>query len=396
VDQLARARTADDVRRASRLWTAPSQQIIYADRDGRIGRMIVGRIPLRAGSDGSVPLPANDPAGVWTRDLTEAELPAEHEPASGFVIGANERFESDSGAFISNEWCNPYRAQRLREVLGGLTASGIDDHARLQLDTVSVPGRELQALLLERELHPQSAAGARALQAFATWNCDLSADSAGGAVYGVMIAHLQQALWAPLEDLAPAMLGTKRGPALGAYPRMFAKGIPRILRDLALDDTELLVRNPVLPDTWDELLTDALDIAGTALDDACGERGWAWGEIHRIRIAHGLGFIPGVHGLMSRGPWPSGGDFDTVWQAAHAPKIHNDAAVVGPAQRMVIDLANPDRSRAILCGGQSGHSTSPHYDDQLELWRRGQLRPMPLTAPAVAKLAVRHEQLIPS
>ena len=74
-------------------------------------------LPLRAGSDGSVPLAANDPDGVWVRDLTEDELPAEHDPACGFVIGANEAFESPTGAFISREWCNPYRATRIREVL---------------------------------------------------------------------------------------------------------------------------------------------------------------------------------------------------------------------------------------------------------------------------------------
>jgi penicillin amidase len=39
---------------------------------------------------------------------------------------------------------------------------------------------------------------------------------------------------------------------------------------------------------------------------------------------------------------------------------------------MVIDVGNWDASRFVLPGGQSGHPLSPHYDDQLPLWQRGE------------------------
>jgi penicillin amidase len=44
---------------------------------------------------------------------------------------------------------------------------------------------------------------------------------------------------------------------------------------------------------------------------------------------------------------------------------------------MVIDLADVERSRFVVAGGQSGNPLSPHYDDLLELWVRGDGVPIP-------------------
>ena len=40
--------------------------------------------------------------------------------------------------------------------------------------------------------------------------------------------------------------------------------------------------------------------------------------------------------------------------------------------RAVMDVGRWERSRFVLPGGQSGNPLSPHYDDQLDLWLRGQ------------------------
>ena len=50
-------------------------------------------------------------------------------------------------------------------------------------------------------------------------------------------------------------------------------------------------------------------------------------------------------------------------------------------------------SRWVLPGGQSGNPLSPHYDDQLALWRQGKAFAMPWTreevdAAAVARLKI--------
>lgn len=73
--------------------------------------------------------------------------------------------------------------------------------------------------------------------------------------------------------------------------------------------------------------------------------------------------------LFSIGPFSSGGDAATINMGFYRlsnPYQH----VVGPSLRMVIDVGNWEDSRFILPSGQSGHPFSPHYRDQIDLWRR--------------------------
>jgi penicillin amidase len=44
--------------------------------------------------------------------------------------------------------------------------------------------------------------------------------------------------------------------------------------------------------------------------------------------------------------------------------------------RMIVDLADFERSQTIHATGQSGHPTHPHYDDMIELWQNGRYHPM--------------------
>jgi penicillin amidase len=112
---------------------------------------------------------------------------------------------------------------------------------------------------------------------------------------------------------------------------------------------------------------------------------------HRLRLQHPLGGIPGLGRVANRGPFSAPGDADTVWQTSQFINPNNDHAMVGPSHRHVVDMADIDRSVAVLCGGQSGHPASPHYADQVDLWRRGEVRAAPFTRAAIER-AVRHRQ----
>jgi penicillin amidase len=50
---------------------------------------------------------------------------------------------------------------------------------------------------------------------------------------------------------------------------------------------------------------------------------------------------------------------------------------------MVADTGAWENSRWVLPGGQSGNPLSPHYDDQLPLWQRGEGIPIPWSEDAV-------------
>ena len=71
-------------------WKVPSENIVYADRDGNIGEHSVGLAPLRKKWTGLLPVPG---AGgyEWSGFVPTEELPHQFNPAAGFVATANHK-----------------------------------------------------------------------------------------------------------------------------------------------------------------------------------------------------------------------------------------------------------------------------------------------------------------
>ena len=84
------------------------------------------------------------------------------------------------------------------------------------------------------------------------------------------------------------------------------------------------------------------------------------------------------------GPLAVGGSASTVSKAEYSLFKPYDVTA-GPSMRLIVDLASPHSHLTVIPGGQSGQPFSPHYKDQVELWRRGEYRRVTLgSQPAAA------------
>jgi penicillin G amidase len=89
--------------------------------------------------------------------------------------------------------------------------------------------------------------------------------------------------------------------------------------------------------------------------------------------------------VFNLGPFPCGGDDNTINNASSRPLeplIRPDAI---PSMRTAIDVGNWENSRFVLPGGQSGNPLSPHYGDLLPLWQRGEGVPIAWSQSSVEK-----------
>ena len=123
-----------------------------------------------------------------------------------------------------------------------------------------------------------------------------------------------------------------------------------------------------------ERIPDALAVAAATLREHHGPdpAGWEWGRVRPLRLLHPLGVRRPLDRLFNVGPVSIGGDANTPAQAGVLPlsPLANPAAIAN--QRTVIDLGDPERSRFVLAGGQSGNPLSPHYADLFGHWQRGE------------------------
>jgi len=141
--------------------------------------------------------------------------------------------------------------------------------------------------------------------------------------------------------------------------------------------------------TWESVGARALDEAAAFVAERLGADPscWRWGELHQIRFDHPLGRVRPLDKLFSRGPYGVQGDPNTVFQNSYHPLQPFAVTLPTASYRQVIDLGDLNSSRSTIYGGQCGHPLSPHYDDLIEPWLKGEYHPMLWTRAQVEREA---------
>jgi penicillin amidase len=375
---LVQAGSFEEIREVLRALSCPGQNVVYADVEGTIGYQCTGRYPVRRSGDGSAPVPGWNGEHEWDGWIAYEDLPWSKDPGRGWIVTANDRtHDEDYPHLIGLDMHTGFRAERIAELLGAEPAIDLETSARMQTDTVSLPARRVLPRLLATPARGSDAAGA--LDLLRAWDGDLRADSAAAAVYQVWLGRI-----------AARVLDAERDPE--TFAAYFAWREPFTCAALPA-----LLDGPAPGGgSWDELLAAALEDAVAFLRERLGEdpSAWRWGALHRVRFAHPLARLPVVGASFVAAEHELGGDEQTVLQAGVDARLGFEAVVI-PSWRVVVDLADPDRSMAVLPTGQSGNPASPHWSDQTELWARGELRPCPVSRPAVEAAAERSLWLRP-
>lgn len=360
------ARTPEAFGQALRHWSAPSVNQLYADRDGRIAWFMAGKAPRRPGHDGLLPVPG-DGRFDWAGFLDAEELPRAIDPAEGWFATANEMnlppgYPAEDRK-VGFEWHEPWRATRLRAVLGAQDRHSLADSQALQADVVSEPGLRIARLACAAPAESDDARQAQDL--LRGFDGRLGPDSAAAALVEVLwVRHLRPALIAALVP----------DPALRTL-------IPP-------GDTESLLARLEAMDRPAALLDTALAAAWTTCGELMGAEAsaWAWGRLHRALFAHPLSALGGDEG-WDVGPFPLGGAGACVMHAEY--RTDTFRVTNGASFRMVVDVGAWDASVFVNVPGQSGDPRDPHYRDLGEVWAQQGYAPMPYSPDAVAA-ATRH------
>ena len=385
--QLNKARNWDEFVEAMRLIEAPQLNVAYADVDGNIGTWVTGKVPVRAKGDGMVPAPGWTGEYEWVGEVPFEEMPHTLNPSRGYVLNCNHCLVPDEYPhFLGSVWMNGYRAQRIAEVFSGKSQLGVADFEALQLDFACLPGRQFVNLL--EGLESADPDVQLALNHLRGWDGRLTTDSTGGAVYEV-------ARYSVVRNLIEPGLGselTNRFMGLGFHPLL------HYASEFYGHDTVVMLRQLGDAGSWwvqqaggkEALLERSLKQAVAWLRGELGPnpRDWQWGRIHRASFEHPLGLQKPLNQVFNRGPFAIGGDTDTVCQTAMGPEDPYDNKAWAPSFRQIIDLGDLSRSMAMHPPGQSGHLASPHYDDLIEPWLKGEYYPMLWTRQQVEQGAV--------
>ncbi|HUP38546.1 MAG TPA: penicillin acylase family protein [Vicinamibacterales bacterium] len=377
-DALARATDWTSFVDAVRAFSAPAQNFVYADVDGNIGYAMSGLLPIRTGSDGSLPVPGAPRDADWQSFVEMTQLPAVVNPPSGQFVTANNEVDRGLPYFVTRDWVAPFRSERITQLLGNRRGLDVAAMRQIQADITS-----LSADLILKSIDVPDT-----IKELRTW--DRRVD--GRAVSLVYEAFEEALWWRTFADEMPA-------PLYGRFYRYAANerfaGLHSVIGDARspwFDDRS----TPNVVETRDDTVREAAADALAGLRARFGDpAGWRWDEAHAVKFSHPLsGGGRVLDWFFSRGPVPVAGDSMTVNKTTtdlRRPYATTEAA----SYRQILDVGAWDGSLGVNTTGQSGHPRSPHYFDQNRLWRQGEYRPLPFTRGAVDAATVSTLVLVP-
>jgi penicillin amidase len=370
-----RARSVGEFVQATRTWVAPMQNMVVADKAGRIAVVSPGRLPLRKPENdlrGLAPAPGWEAKYDWAGWVPADQTPREADPPRGWIATANQRIHgSDYPHFVTSEWALPYRQQRIEQLLSAKPKHSLDDLAAIQADVKSLAAPKLlPTLKAVRSMHPLAAAAQSQLQGF---DGEMRADSAAPLIYWVWVRQFTERV---VADKLPAGM------------------FERLLRDLSFRDAieAAVARNDVF---W-------CDVAATPAAESCAQQAdaafsaamdelsarlgsdlakWRWAEVHQARSEHRpFSRVKALAPLFELRV-PTGGDTYTVnvsrvglrADATTGERYLNEHAA---SLRALYDVANPANSRVMHSTGQSGHPLSGRYRSFVQPWAAVQYVPL--------------------
>ncbi len=396
LDSVAQYDTAGDwssFRQALSRWGAPTLNFVYADVDGNIGYQGAGLIPIRAaGQDGIVPVPADAPDRDWKGFIPFDQMPSLYNPKAGFIVTANNKVVADGYPhLIAHDYADPYRAQRIIELLAANPKVSLDDMRRLQAETFSRPAAALRPYLLAA-VKPENDRERKALDLVRSWDLHFTQESAGATVYYAWFTHLVPDIMA--DDLGDDLMKAYRGFGVNQTPMyvelMKTPNSPWFDDHRTKDKVE--TRDDILRRAFHEAVDQLAKLKGNDPAD------WRWGRFHTAVFAHqpfGDSGIAPLIKIFNGKPVPLDGEAFTI--DAMSPRMLDPYRVsFGPSQRLIVDLGDLSRSLAVNSTGQNAQIFHRHRDDQTDLWSRNEYHAMLFGRDGVEKAAKERLTLTPA
>ena len=123
----------DEFTSALENFMTPTQNMVYADREGNIGYRANGLIPIRRSGNGLLPVDGTTDEFEWVGYIPYDELPTLYNPPEGIIVTANHRVvDDDYPYFITASWAPPYRAMGIWRDLEGREKLTLEDMIRAQ------------------------------------------------------------------------------------------------------------------------------------------------------------------------------------------------------------------------------------------------------------------------
>jgi penicillin amidase len=332
----------------------PGQNVMIADRGGRIGWVLSGRLPRRQGIDPTRPSSWSSEGAGWDGWVPQPESPRLLDPPEGIAWSANARVVGGEPyrRIGDGDYAPAARARQIRDRLVALGQAKPADMLAIQLDDRADFAARWQPICLQA----LTLAGAgEAARLVAGWRGRAAIDDAG---YRLLRGFEREVSSRAFEMLAVEALA--RWPDFRwRAPQRFTDVAWRLVRERPEN-----LLDPRFAD-WDAWLASvAKDVAGKLPADCADLAACTWGKVNVAAIRHPISeSLPFLSRYLDMPAEALPGDWST-------PRVQSPD--FGASERFAVSPGREAEGYLHMPGGQSGHPLSPFYRASHGAWVRGE------------------------
>ncbi|WP_133498871.1 penicillin acylase family protein [Cognatilysobacter terrigena] len=354
---MARAGSLDDALRVADRTAIPAQNLLVADRSGRIAWRLLGPVPQRAAGCDAAGVSDGTTCPPWS--FSTAATPSVIDPPSGRLWSANARVAdgADLQRIGDGGYVLAVRARRIRDDLMEKSQFTERDLLAIQLDDRSVFLQRWATLLHDTASRSEKNSALRAIDLR-----PLEPRASADAVQYRFVRAWRQAVLDRVREglLMPARVALGPNAAMPELPQLEGVAWPLVTQR----PPHLL--NPRFA-SWDALFDDAAADVRDALAKRGPLRDRTWGERNTAAICHPLAAaLPFARRLLCMPMEPLDGDGLTP--RAVAPDF-------GASERMVVAPGHEADGITHVPGGPTGNPASPYWGAGHDDWVHGRATP---------------------
>ena len=371
---------------------APGLNVMYGDAEGNVAWWATAKLyEMPTGTSTKQILNGWEGKQEPMRYLDFSENPQAINPPWNYVYSANNQPDSIAGMLYPGYYLPENRAKRIVHLLQPRDDWDKDAVAKMITDITSSvnPGivKEFAKLVDVKELTDNQI---KPLDDLGAWDGSYPLESISATVFHRWIYFfLKNTFQDELgEDLFTQMLATH-----------FHK---RLIAPMAANPSSVW---------WDNVLTERVietqkDIVNISLIEALASletnlgtetKDWQWGKVHTLEHDHPIGRIDALRSFFNVGPFPVNGSREVInnmYFSYTADGLYKVGS--GPSTRRIIDFSDVENSLSILPTGQSGNPFSPHYEDQADMYLKGEFRKMMMNKEEIQGSSKSLLKLVPS
>lgn len=375
--KLNKAADITEVKQSMIHYSLPAQNFVLADKEGNIGFILGGKIPIRKSNNPTLIFDGTTTENDWTGYVPHDQLPYLINPSDNFIATANNKVLKSFKYHISNLWEPSSRIDRIIELLQSKEIHSKDDFMSYQMDIKSPYAEHITAYILNAfdgvEIQDENLN--KSLELLAEWDYEMNSMSQAPTIYSSFLMHLLRNTY--YDELGKDLFNQFVFIANVPY-----RSILQILEDPASSWFNDVTTSK--SESRDEIIRLSLSDALTELENKLGNNvaNWQWGNLHKVIFKHSFsGQVSLIDKFINIGPYSLGGDGTTIFNTEYSFFEPNKKIslldhepyenVLGPQIRFIYDFSEPDEFYMIMATGQSGNIMSDHYNDMTQLWLNG-------------------------